>query len=300
MYFVEATRGGRNFTYDGQFISISENFQTNLGFVPRTDIKQLYQTAAYLWQFPDAPWLVSAGPNLTAIKTWNQDGDVQDWSLDAGFTINGSAYTTFKAGLTDSYEFYGIRGFRKNGFSLSASTEWLSWLTASATLTSSDAINYIPAAGLDPFLGDARQFDLTFTFSPLAQLRVNQSFIWDQFRTRGPIAGFPEDTSIYRNTLSRTKVTYRFSRFISAHVIFDYNTLDAEDNLIALDHTKRLTSDILFSYTPTPGTALYVGYADRQENLRLFGNPAVLQSTDDLNLHTGKQFYVKWSYLFNL
>ncbi len=298
MFFVEATRGGRNFTYDGQYIDISPNFQTNLGFVPRTDIKQLYQTATYLWQFPDAPWLVNAGPSLTAVKTWNQNGDVQDWSIDTAYTINGSAYTTFKGQWNESYEFFDNIGFRKNGYTLSASTEWLSWLTASASISNADAINFIPAAGLNPFLGNARQFNLSFTFSPLAQLRVNQSFIWDQLRTTSNIAGFEKGSNVFRNTLSRTKFTYRFSRFISAHVIFDYNTLQSEPGLIALDRSKRLTSDILFSYTPTPGTALYVGYVDRQENLRLFGNPSVLQTTDDLNLHTGKQFYVKWSYLF--
>ena len=57
---------------------------TNL---PRTDIRQLYQTGSYLKQFPEAPWLVSAGPQVTAYRTWDTDGKLQDWSLRTGATL---------------------------------------------------------------------------------------------------------------------------------------------------------------------------------------------------------------------
>ncbi|MFA6984717.1 MAG: hypothetical protein WC213_00730, partial [Arenimonas sp.] len=98
---------------------------------------------------------------------------------------------------------------------------------------------------------------------------------------------------------SRTKIRYQFSRFLAAHVIFDYASLSPDSGLIALERSKRLTGDILVSYSPNPGTSVYVGYTDQQENLRLFGNPSILERTRDLDLHSGKQFFIKVSYLFN-
>jgi len=299
LLFAQATRGGRSFTYDGQYIDISPDFETQLGFVPRTDIRQLYQTAEYLWQFPEAPWLISAGPSLTVEHTWDQDNDLQDWRVDTGFSISGLRHTNFSGHWIEGYEKFAGQGFSKDGYSLSASTEWISWFTVGATLSGGQAINYIPAVGLDPFLGDARQFSLDFTWSPLAQLRIDQNFIWDELRTRAPIAGRDADATIFRNTLSRTKIRYQFSRFLAAHVIFDYASLAPDSGLIALERSKRLTGDILVSYSPNPGTSVYVGYTDQQENLRLFGNPSVLERTRDLDLHSGKQFFIKVSYLFN-
>jgi hypothetical protein len=299
LFFAQATRAGRHFTYDGQLIDISRDFETELGFVPRTDIRQLYQTSAYLWQFPEAPWLISAGPELTVVHTWDQDNQLQDWSVDTGFAVNGLRQTKFEGVWSESYELFAGHEFRKHGYSLSASTEWVSWLTGGVKLTVGDGVNYIPAAGLEPFLGDARQVAIEFTYSPFAQLRVDQDFIWDELRTRSPIAGRGDGASIFRNTLSRTKIKYQFSRFLAAHVIFNYEALEPDTGLIALERDRSLTADVLLSYSPNPGTALYLGYTDQQENVRLFGDPRVLEPTRDLDLHTGKQFFFKLSYLFN-
>lgn len=299
LYYIDIARGGRNFTYDGSYSDISEDFNTELGFVPRTDIRQLWQSAAYLWKYPDAKWLVSAGPSATYERNWDQNGDLADWTANAGFVVNGSRYTSFEGHWIESYEkFLGI-GFRKQNYSLSASSEWLSWLTGSVSYSAGDSINFYPNPSLQPFLADSRQFAFDFTLSPTSQFRVTQSFIWQDLRTKDPIAGHGTGDSIFRNTLSRTKFNYQFSRFLSAHIIFDYSDLQTDTTLFAFDHSKRLTSDVLVSYVLSPGTALYVGYTDQQQNLRLIGSPRTLQLTDNLDLHTGKQLFIKYSYLFN-
>jgi hypothetical protein len=299
LLFGQVTRAGREFNYDGQYVDIDREFDTQLGFVPRVDIKQLYQNASYLKQFPDAPWLVNMGPSMTIYRTWDQNDDLQDWSYDLGYQINGLAFTKFEAHYIESYEVYGGR-FRKDGFSLSATSEWLKWMNFTAKYSQGENINYIPAEGLAPFLGDGRQFQLTASFKPHPQFRIDQTFIWDELRTIDAIGGVGADENIYHDVLSRTKFKYQFNRFLAAHLIIDYNATTPDSDLIALDRNRRVTGDILVSYLLNPGTALYVGYTDRQENLRLFGDPRILERTRDLDLHTGKQFFVKFSYLFGL
>ena len=299
LYYAGLTRGGRHFTYTGEYTDISEDFNAELGFIPRRDIRQTTQAAKYLWTFPDAKWLVSAGPSLEATRTWNQDGDLIDWTHEGKFEVNGLRYTSFDARWIEGFERYAGTGFRSRTFSVGASTEWLSWLTAAAEYRWGESINYFPAAGLAPFLADERRLVTSLTISPTSQFRIDQIFIWQNLQTQNAIAGERSGANIFRNTLSRTKFNYQFSRFLSAHLIVDYASLDPNANLFAFGRSKRLTGDVLVSYVLNPGTALYVGYTDQQENLRLIGSPSVVQVTDDLDLHTGRQFFVKYSYLFS-
>ena len=299
IFFAELTRGGRNFTYDGQYIDIDRDFNTDLGFVPRIDIRQLYQTATYLWQFPDAPWLVNAGPTLTATRTWDQSGELQDWTVDGSFIVNGLRVTKFEGHWIESFERFAGLEFRKSAYSLTARSEWSKWLTAGATASVGEAINYLPAAPLQPFLGESRQLVLELTLSPLAQLRIDQIYIWDELRTRsGSVAGRPSGDVVFRDPLSRTKINYQFNRFLALRAIVDYAAVVPDPELVALERNKRLTGDLLLSYVLRPGTAIYLGYTDRQENLRLLTDPPRLENTRDLDLHSGRQVFLKVSWLF--
>jgi hypothetical protein len=82
-------------------------------------------------------------------------------------------------------------------------------------------------------------------------------------------------------------------------MIVDYNAVLPNFSLIALEPTKRLTADFLATYLINPGTALYVGYSDVRENLALVAAvPPRLGRTQSPGTSTGRQFFVKLSYLF--
>jgi hypothetical protein len=67
--------------------------------------------------------------------------------------------------------------------------------------------------------------------------------------------------------------------------------------LAHLDRTKKLTGDVLFTYMVSPGTAIYVGYTERRENLALDALSNLRRTTGPGQL-TGRQFFAKVSYLF--
>jgi hypothetical protein len=54
------------------------------------------------------------------------------------------------------------------------------------------------------------------------------------------------------------------------------------------------------SYILSPGTTLYAGYGNRQENLAWLGNPSRLYRTENLDLRTGNRFFIKFNYLFQM
>jgi hypothetical protein len=79
----------------------------------------------------------------------------------------------------------------------------------------------------------------------------------------------------------------------------DYSAGLPNTDLVNLKRTKRLTGDVLVTYLLNPGTALYLGYTYRFENLALDQTvPPSLRCTVSPTMGVGRQFFVKISYLF--
>jgi hypothetical protein len=97
----------------------------------------------------------------------------------------------------------------------------------------------------------------------------------------------------------RSRLNYQFTRELSLRLIFDYNGVLQNPNLIALDRQKRITGDVLLTYLIHPGTAFYAGYTDRLENIALVpGFPPTVARIGFPSITTGRQFFAKVSYLF--
>ena len=95
---------------------------------------------------------------------------------------------------------------------------------------------------------------------------------------------------------------WQFNRALSLRLIFQYDTLLANENLTVLRTAKNFNADFLVTYLPHPGTALYVGYNSNLQNLdpNLRYTDFGLARTKDRFINDGKQFFVKFSYLFRM
>ena len=104
---------------------------------------------------------------------------------------------------------------------------------------------------------------------------------------------------MFANHLARSRLNYQFNRALSLRMIVDYNATLENPALVNLTRQKRVTGDVLLTYLIHPGTALYLGYTDRLENLRLFpGAPPIVGTIGFPSTTTARQFFVKASYLF--
>ncbi len=120
--------------------------------------------------------------------------------------------------------------------------------------------------------------------------RLSGTYLWTQLSA-------PSGMSIFNNHIARTKLNYQFSRRLSFRAIIDYNAVLANRSLVSTDPVKRLTGDFLMTYLLNPGTALYLGYTDIYENLRIRGEPAAPFRGGTPSFSTGRQLFVKISYL---
>ncbi len=302
-YLAGIDYSGRHWTYSGSYEDRSPNFEGNeLGFIRRTDIRQTEHFVNYLWR-PEGRRVLSFGPSVTALVNWNRQGRLQDWFVSSGFVVSFANATQVKISRTEAYELFENLGFRKGSAAVGFSTDPLKWLGLSATYSTGTNVNFSPASGVQPFLANSSSSSFALTLRPIPQLTIDHSYIYTRLSTREGLTlqGTPVSGSIFNNHLARWKLNYQFTRALSLRAILNYNAVLANPALVDLERTKSLTGDILLTYLLNPGTALYIGYTDRHENLAL--DPTLppslrLHRIGDPTTSTGRQFFVKLSYLF--
>ncbi len=300
-YFAELAHSGRHFNYYARYVDRSPTFASQLGFIPRVDIRQIEQFARYSWR-PTRGRVVSFGPFGLALVNWDRRGRVQDWVVNPHFAMEFKGQTQLVINPSRSLELFRDREFRKHSTTVFFSTEWLKWLTISGTYKQGTGVNYFPAPGLGPFLASSTDGRLGVTLRPTPRARFDQTYLYSRLSTRegSTPRGLPIGASIFHNHLLRSKLNYQVTRELSLRMIVDYTAVLPNHTLVALERAKRLTGDILMTYLVNPGTALYVGYTDRYENLAIddAATGPVLRRIVPPSTSAGRQFFVKLSYLF--
>jgi len=293
-YYASLNRSGRNFSSSSVYEDFAPGFESTLGFVPRVDIRRASQWMNYRWR-PENSLVLSYGPSISMVRTWDHQGQTQDWWAGPGFDVELPRQTFFRIDTGMGYERYKDLDFRTHYSSLSANSDCLPWLALSASYGEGTGINYMPASGLLPFLGDKHQTTAGLTLRPGAHTIWENTYIHSDLQRRAENGG----GLIFDNHILRSKLNYQFTREFSMRLILDYNTVLPNKTLIDLERTKRMGMDVLLTYLLHPGTAFYLGYTDLKENWGLdpTQRPPVWR-TDSANTLAGRQFYFKLSYLF--
>ena len=292
-YSADLNNSGRRFNYNLNYQDIGAGFRAPLGFVPRTDIRQATSFATYRWRPKRGP-VIAYGPNSFVQRTWNRSGELQDWVVRFPFQIDFKRQTGVFMRRAESLERFAGLEFREHENFINVYTSYLSWVDVSFFVATGTRPNFFPAPGVPPALADYRDALLSLTFRPTSNLLIDETYLYSHLGAR-PESG--QSGTIFDNHIVRTKVNYQFSRELSLRAIVDYNGVLSNSALVALDRTKHLTADILMTYLLSPGTALYVGYTDGYDNVALdvTGN---LRPTRSPTTSTGRQFFIKSSYLF--
>jgi hypothetical protein len=297
-YYTQLSHTDRKWQYYTNYTDISPNFQAALGFIPRTDIRQVKSRLGYKW-WREKKALVDFGPAVVVLGNWNRQGRAQDWETDLEWNMDFTRLTSFTFSHGEIFELYQNQEFRKRANNLVFNTGWYKWLAVQSTFSQGDAVNYYPASGLAPFLGDSQVANVALTIRPTPRLRLDETYIYSHLRAHSGWDSTGSSPSVYTNHIARSKVNYQFTRQLSLRAIVDYNGVLPNESLVSLTRTKRMGYDVLLTYLLHPGTALYAGYTDIYQNL-LFdpAKPPYLQLSRFPDFNTGRQVFVKLSYLF--
>ncbi|HSF19309.1 MAG TPA: DUF5916 domain-containing protein [Vicinamibacteria bacterium] len=300
--YTSLSHRSRNLVYKAEYSSLSPDFQTDLGYIKRTDIREISQYLWYRW-WPGHETLLSYGPTFNASVEHDFENKLQDWYFDAAFEVELTGRTYLSASRTEAYTFY-INEFRYHRNIGSVYSSPKRWLSLYAYYSQGSDVNYSPAPGLEPFLGNAEDVTFKVTLRPTSRFRVEPLYLYSSLATPKRLRGFePELRSlsrpIFSNHLFRSKLTYQLTREWSFRLIVDYSVLNSDPTLIEVNPSKRFKADVLFTYLLNPGTALFIGYTDRYDSLELVpGQPRRIVATPGLGTSTARQIFVKMSYLF--
>ncbi|MGA2268973.1 MAG: DUF5916 domain-containing protein [Bryobacteraceae bacterium] len=303
-YNIDLHRWSRNYNYDLTYIDRSEGFRTDLGFVPRVNIRQLQQFVSRRFH-PKSKVLLSWGPNLYMMGDLDHHNVQQDWQVSPGFNLEFARSTYLGISHAETFERFNNINFRRNSTGVGGHTEYFKRATLDGGYSWGTRVNYDAPNALNAFRGDGSELQAQLTFRLLSGLKLDEIYYLTRLRTRtdsflgAPLPVVTRPASVFVNHLVRSRLNWQFTRELSLRLILDYNGVLENPLLINLERQKSLTGDVLLTYLIHPGTALYIGYTDRLENLGLFpGDPPTVARIGFPSTTTGRQFFAKVSYLF--
>jgi hypothetical protein len=311
-YTVFAERSSRNLEFNTLYLDISPGFNTDTGFINRTDYRQFSNFIRYTDHI-DGKHFVAHGPHFFEQTLWDHKGTRLDYLANAGYEwdFQRNSFVNVFGSLEHErlrpVDFSALatnRDYAHVTGGWAAGTQYFKWLSVNVEMDWGTATNFVPANG-PPVLAYANNASARAVVRPVKGLTVENSYLMSRLLT------LDSGLNVFNNHIIRSKWNYQFTKEFSLRLIGQYTATLANPALTTLQTTKQFNGDVLFTYLIHPGTAIYAGYNSDLQNLdpslqRLCGTvpcvagqaPSGLQRTRYSFLNDGRQIFVKISYLF--
>ncbi|MBI2681747.1 MAG: carbohydrate binding family 9 domain-containing protein [Acidobacteriales bacterium] len=291
-------RSGKHFYGNTQYTDTSEHFLTRTGFFRRPDIRRWSNYAEYFW-WPEKPKFVNHGFSAFNEIVFDHSGKKLSHYLNANYRVRLARQTSFGA-----FGNFGFDRLRPKDFStlvidqeyntarrgIFFGTAWFKQLSMNGEFGWGTDINYVPADPNPPVKGKYNYINLYTTVKPFSALTIGNTYFLNRYRDRAT------DSSSFTLHILRSRWNYQFTKAISARFIMQYTSLLANPNFTSLSKAKRFNTDVLLTWLPHPGTALYLGYNTNLSNPDpTFNGPG---TPPNRFINDSRGLFFKASYLF--
>lgn len=315
-YHTKFLQSGRNLIFTVEAEGRTPDYRADVGFTTQTNINKLYFVVRYNSEPVSDATLIS----WSAVYTLHTDFDWQGrmkysyhyprilLNFPNQSFINLYAYVDYlklleeefgpRRNVTQTGAFAGEpeRSTVYKGFSIEAGSTPIKELTVYVNIDRAwDNFDFDfgsgpryprvslaalkdPNAPLDPGIGNTTDIKASLIYQPLEALRLSFDFIKSRL--------FREDTKrvAFDQSIFLLSTTYQFSRFSFARLRIEYESMLA-----------KVRAQLLFGWTPNPGTAFYVGY---NEDLNYNGYNPFTQIYERGLYRNSRTFFLKLSYVF--
>ncbi len=301
-YFFWTGYNGRKLSVNTLYLDNSVGFVTRTGFFQRPDTRRFSNFLHYAFR-PEGKHLISHGFNIFQKNLWDHNRLPLEAFINGNYFFSFKRQTQFGAFANTGYErlrpidFSALTNNQKfptlhHGFFFY--TAFFKQVSIDGELGWGRATNFVPLTGPPVSARDNYAF-VNLTFRPMQQLTIENRYILARLRVLNA------NESIFNNHIIRSKWNYQLTRALSLRFITEYNTTLANGARTSLQTTKNMNYDFLVTYLVHPGTALYVGYNSNLQNLdpslTILPSGNFLRTRDPFT-NDGRQFFVKFSYLF--
>lgn len=300
-YQVFAERSSRKIEFNTLYQDISQGFSSDLGFINRVDFRRFSNFGAYTWH-PEGKHLTAHGPRLFQLSLWDHNGTSLQNAINPQYEFNFQRqsflnfYTSFEHERLRPQDFPALPGNRDYAHALGGvafGTQYLKWINLTVQVDWGTATNFVPRSG-PPVLAYQNTGFFKSVVRPVKGLTIENSYLYLR------LSDFDTGLNIFNNHIIRSKWNYQFTRDFSLRVIGQYTATLSNPGFTTLQNTKNFNGDVLFTYLPHPGTAIYVGYNGNLQNLdpSLATTPDGILRTRSSFINDGRQVFIKLSYLF--
>jgi hypothetical protein len=273
-YDLEFRQNGRNLRYGATHTSRSPGFETDLGFIRRTDMVETQGDVSY--QFWPQGLVISWGPGVEYLRNYDYAGVLHDESANLDVNIDFARNVSVRADIDRTMErFEGIDFFMTTG-SVQGEVDYSRNFSVEAEGQWGDGLYYSDA----PFVG--RSFEGSVELGLRPTPRLETSLTLDVSRLTDPRTGIEVvDQRIYR-----ARTTYQFSDRLLLRNILEYDT-----------GVDRFGSNLLLTYRINAGTVVFAGYDDQFERVVASNGRAVMANGLQ---RANRSVFLKLSYLFRM
>ena len=274
-------QSGRNVSWSLSAYEISPEFDTDVGFVRRTDIRNVTGNLGY--RFWPESWVINWGPSISYGQNHDFDGTLQDENLGLRINFSFARNITLYSNINRDMERFGGINFRKNQFFVGGHVNTSRSYSFGGNFSVGDEIYF-----LGSFLGHQVNWSVNGTVRPLDRLNSNLSF--QRRRFTDPSNG---DEELFDVRIFRATTNFQFTDRLGMRNITEFNSRD-----------ETFDFNILFNYRMNAGTVIYVGYDDHFQQADLIeGDRDGDGFEEQLFYTTGKRrtnraIFVKLQYLF--
>lgn len=327
IFELNASRRGRRFGFTSVVEGTHDAFRAASGFVGRAGVAHASFRPSLTFHGERDAFLESFTSTLTLDGTWIWDRfvagtepDDQKLHLGGSFTLRGgwrtgltlllesfrypeAFYTDYWIDTgTDTIPYVGTERITNYDVMLTVNTPQFSDFSANMFVAAGRDENFFEWAPAWIVLGNAG-----LTWRPSDRLRVNGTYVVQSYRRTS------DGSTVGLRQIPRLKLEYQLSRPIFVRLVGEYDS-ERQDDLYDDSRTGlpilfcdpgptactratgfdrgRFRADWLFSYQPTPGTVLFVGYGSTLASATRSSLGALRRADDG--------FFIKLSYLLRI
>ncbi len=319
-------RNGKQFGLRYIFTGISEDFRARSGFISRPGIVHAGVDHRATWFGQRGAVLETLTGDILLDDQWQYSnffhrGDAQDkklhlsgsaglrggWNVGAGFYVetfgfDRDLYSAYQilAPNGDTLPFVGRPRITNHDYVFSLVTPQWSIFSGNLLYVGGHDENFFEWAQADIDL-----VQLGVSLRPSDRARIDGTLAYQDYWRRS------DHTLVGRNMIPRVKFEYQITSAIFMRVVGEYVLSEQDDlrdetrtnyplliggELASAIRSRSLHGDYLFSYQPTPGTVLFLGYGSAADGIP---DPANRFNWQPLK-RTSDYFFAKASYLLRM
>jgi hypothetical protein len=319
MWQAEFDRTARRWGFNYRLVGFGESFETQSGFVPRSDMVEFHASNRLTYYGQRGAWLENLTGFFGPTRIWNYASFGRAGAIEGGENVHlraqlrggwqlgaqgGRDFVLFQPAMYQAYAvlqpdgttvaFVPPDGVSNWGGTYTVTTPVFQKFNAEVDVRSAGTAIFAEASD-----GYETRVTATLGLRPTASARIDFSLVSSR------ITRDSDQSEFARTTIPRIKLEYQPNRALFFRLITEYQSerraalqdpttglpLVVNGSIAGPERTDGLRMDWLVSYEPTPGTVAFFGYGSS------FGRDLGLDPAASL-ARTSDGFFVKLAYLF--